>query len=69
MTENRSSYQCDPGNCLRVRVSHQRPIYHYGQCWHETVLRRLEWQGGPSEGADADLDAWNRLGSRREAAA
>lgn len=36
-----------------------------GRCWHESTARRIEWQGGPSKGADADLAAWNRLGTKR----
>lgn len=38
-------------------------------CWHESTARRLEWQGGPSANAAADLDAWNNLGQRRDRAA
>jgi hypothetical protein len=36
-------------------------------CWHESTARRLAWQGGPSEGAEADLALWNRLGRRNPA--
>lgn len=39
------------------------------QCWHESCRRRLEWQGGPSANAAADISAWNRLGSSKRAAA
>ena len=64
------TYICDPEACpdappslswgRNVRLA--RP--GHGHCWHESVARRLEWQGGPSEGAQADLSAWNSLGSR-----
>lgn len=40
-----------------------------GHCWHESLARRLEWQGGPSANAAADLAAWRGLGARREVAA
>lgn len=38
-------------------------------CWHESTARRLDWQGGPSANAAADISAWNRLGSSKRAAA
>lgn len=38
-------------------------------CWHKSTARRLEWQGGPSANAAADLAAWNRFGSSKRAAA
>lgn len=38
-------------------------------CWHESTARRLEWQGGPSANAAADLAAWNRIGTLESAAA
>ena len=37
-----------------------------GRCWHESTERRLEWQGGPSANAAADLASWNALGQRRK---
>lgn len=38
-------------------------------CWTESTARRLAWQGGPSANAEADLAAWNSLGSRKRDAA
>ena len=62
------SYICDPDSCSRVHVSYKRPVAGSGQCWHETLRRRLEWQGGPSANAAADLAAWDGLGKKRGAA-
>ena len=61
------SYVCDPAGCSRVHRrypnKHVSETYH---CWHDSVVRRLEWQGGPSANAAADLAAWNALGESRK---
>lgn len=63
------TYLCDPRHAScpdRDRSLISDPA---SQCWHESLARRLDQQGGPSANAAADLAAWNRLGQRHEAAA
>lgn len=66
------TYLCDPDGCSQAPTT-RGPFDPPGSgsrwCWHESTARRLEWQGGPSANAAADLAAWRRIGSREEAAA
>jgi len=57
------SYICnDPARDCGAGCSHgSNPADRH--CWHESTSRRLEWQGGSSTAAAADLAAWNRLGA------
>lgn len=64
------TYLCDPDTCTEIGNDPYEPTRWartgrpgHGHCWHESTRRRLEWQGGPSVGAAADLAAWNRLGA------
>ena len=65
----RGSYLCDPSapDCPDRDESLAPKPFTY--CWHTSLQARLAWQGGPSANADADLAAWNSLGSRTRAAA
>jgi hypothetical protein len=73
------TYICDPEGCLHADPAPDASVVYMramrlcrdgsGHCWHESTARRLEWQGGPSANAAADLDAWNSLGHRRSNAA
>ena len=67
------SYICDGDVCPhavpeRSMIHARLAVPGHGHCWHRSTARRLEWQGGPSANAAADLAAWNGLGKKRGAA-
>jgi len=62
------TYICEPSVCAHDPRTGDGKITGV-HCWHESTARRLEWQGGPSANAAADLASWNDLGQRRKRAA
>ena len=72
------TYICHPSVCIDPSVVHSG-LGPHGHCWHRSTWHRLQWQHGREraeavmEGQDAksqaDLAAWNRLGTKRKAAA